>query len=152
MPRRACRCCFREQPRRNVDRRAAMPVREVAPARHLYILDLRPRTKTTIRARPREDEACASGDHGDRSKRDIEYRFSATFPRRLFYQSSMDQERFQKNLLLTAAEEYRDLETGKVISQFVAYEPHRVMGVNLQLEMHKIGETGETHVLWRGVK
>ncbi|MDS4041573.1 MAG: hypothetical protein RKP20_10390 [Candidatus Competibacter sp.] len=58
----------------------------------------------------------------------------------------------KSNLPITVAEEYRDNETGQIISQFVAFEPQRMMDVNMRFEMHKLSETGETHVILRGVK
>lgn len=45
--------------------------------------------------------------------------------------------------------EYRHVETGEVISQLAAFAPHPVLGMNFALELHRMGEDGETHVLMR---
>ncbi|MDQ8023378.1 MAG: hypothetical protein REI94_16185 [Moraxellaceae bacterium] len=47
------------------------------------------------------------------------------------------------------SEEYRQVETGEVISQLAAFAPHSVMGVKLAFELHRMGEDGETHILMR---
>lgn len=45
--------------------------------------------------------------------------------------------------------EYRHVETGEVISQLAAFAPHSILGMNLALELHRMGEEGETHVIMR---
>jgi hypothetical protein len=52
---------------------------------------------------------------------------------------------------LTVTSEYRSLETGEVISQVAAFAPHEIQGMHLSLELHRLGETGETHVLLRKI-
>jgi hypothetical protein len=45
--------------------------------------------------------------------------------------------------------EYRHLETGEVISQLAAFSPHSILGMNFSVELHRMGEDGETHVIMR---
>lgn len=45
--------------------------------------------------------------------------------------------------------EYRHAETGEVISQLAAFAPQSIFGMNLALEMHRMTDTGETHVTMR---
>ena len=45
--------------------------------------------------------------------------------------------------------EYRHVETGEVISQLAAFAPHSILGMNLALELHRMGDEGETHVIMR---
>lgn len=45
--------------------------------------------------------------------------------------------------------EYRDAETGNVISQVAAFEPQEMHGMKFSLEMHRMGENGETHIIMR---
>lgn len=52
---------------------------------------------------------------------------------------------------LASTSEYRDTETGNVISQVAAFEPQEMHGMKFSVEMHRIGETGETHVIMRRV-
>jgi hypothetical protein len=47
--------------------------------------------------------------------------------------------------------EYRDAHSGAPISQVVTYAPQSVMGSQFALELHKLAETGETHVIMRKV-
>ncbi len=39
----------------------------------------------------------------------------------------------------------------QVVSQVAAFAPHEMQGMNFSLELHRLGETGETHVLLREV-
>jgi hypothetical protein len=50
---------------------------------------------------------------------------------------------------IASSSEYRNLETGEVISQVATFEPHEVQGMRFAFEMHHLGETGETHLLLR---
>ena len=50
---------------------------------------------------------------------------------------------------VTKTAEYRHAETGEVISQLAAFAPQSILGMNLELEMHRMAETGETHVTMR---
>ena len=43
------------------------------------------------------------------------------------------------------------VETGEVISQLAAFAPHSVLGMNFAVELHRMGEDGETHVLMRRI-
>jgi len=52
-------------------------------------------------------------------------------------------------LALTA--EYRQTTTGEPISQVASFEPHSIHEMMLSLEMHRIADTGETHVILRKV-
>ena len=45
--------------------------------------------------------------------------------------------------------EYRHAETGEPISQLAAFAPQSILGMNLALELHRIAESGETHVTMR---
>lgn len=45
--------------------------------------------------------------------------------------------------------EYRHVETGEVISQLAAFAPHSILGRNFAVELHRMGENGQTHVLVR---
>lgn len=45
--------------------------------------------------------------------------------------------------------EYRQSGTGETISQVASFAPQRVLGINFALEMHRMSETGETHVILR---
>jgi len=53
--------------------------------------------------------------------------------------------------LITTAE-YRKEKNGAIISQVAGFESHEIMGHELSLEMHKLTETGETHVCLRKIK
>jgi hypothetical protein len=50
---------------------------------------------------------------------------------------------------LMATAEYRHAPTGAVISQVASFEPQSIHGMKVTMEMHKIGETGETHIILR---
>jgi hypothetical protein len=45
--------------------------------------------------------------------------------------------------------EYNRTETGEVISQLAAFAPHSIFDMNLALEMHRVADTGETHIVMR---
>ena len=45
--------------------------------------------------------------------------------------------------------EYRHVETGERISQLVAFSPHSVLGMDFSFELHRMAESGETHVALR---
>lgn len=45
--------------------------------------------------------------------------------------------------------EYRHSETGEPISQLAAFAPQSILGMKLALEMHRMAESGETHVIMR---
>jgi Restriction endonuclease len=47
--------------------------------------------------------------------------------------------------------EYRDSKTGAPISQVVTYAPQSIMGQKFSTELHKMAQTGETHVILRKV-
>jgi hypothetical protein len=42
--------------------------------------------------------------------------------------------------------EYRHAETGELISQLAAFAPQSIAGFKMALEMHRIADTGETHI------
>lgn len=50
-------------------------------------------------------------------------------------------------LIVTA--EYRQAETGEVISRVASFAPQSIHGMKFSTEMHKMGDTGETHVILR---
>lgn len=50
---------------------------------------------------------------------------------------------------ISTASEYRELETGEMFSQVAAFEMQEVQGVRLSLELHRLAETGKTHVVIR---
>ncbi|MBI5042437.1 MAG: restriction endonuclease [Nitrospirae bacterium] len=50
---------------------------------------------------------------------------------------------------LMGISEYRHAKTGEVISQFASFAPQSIHGMKFSTEMHKIGDTGETHVILR---
>lgn len=52
---------------------------------------------------------------------------------------------------LTYTAEYRRSTTGESISQVVSFAPTTAMGMNFAIEMHRLAETGETHVILRGL-
>ena len=47
--------------------------------------------------------------------------------------------------------EYRGAKTGAAISQVVTYAPQSFMGNEFSIKIHKLAETGETHVIMRRV-
>lgn len=50
-------------------------------------------------------------------------------------------------LMFTA--EYRHTDTGEAISQVASFAPQSIYGMNLSVEMHKMNDTGKTHVILR---
>ena len=48
---------------------------------------------------------------------------------------------------LNVTAEYRNVESGEVISQVAAFEPFEIEGSKVSLEMHKLIETGETYIM-----
>lgn len=52
---------------------------------------------------------------------------------------------------LARTAEYRQAKTGEPISQVASFEPHSIHGAMFSLEMHRIEESGETHILLRKV-
>jgi len=57
----------------------------------------------------------------------------------------------QTSVPIVRTAEYRHVETGEVISQLAAFAPHSVLGMNFAVELHRMGEDGETHVLMRRI-
>lgn len=47
---------------------------------------------------------------------------------------------------------YRNLETGETISQIAAFAPQDIAGRRMALELHRMGEDGETYVILRGAE
>lgn len=47
--------------------------------------------------------------------------------------------------------EYRHAETGEVISQLAAFAPQSILDLTLSLEMHRMADTGQTHIIMRKV-
>lgn len=45
--------------------------------------------------------------------------------------------------------EYRHLETGQPISQIAAFAPQEIQGMRFSMELHRIAESGETHITLR---
>ena len=58
---------------------------------------------------------------------------------------------YEKLIPLALTAEYRQAETGESISQVASFEPHSIHGMRFSLEMHRIADTGETHVILRKV-
>lgn len=50
-------------------------------------------------------------------------------------------------LIVTA--EYWQADTGEVISQVASFAPQSIHGMKFSTEMHKMGDTGETHIILR---
>jgi hypothetical protein len=50
---------------------------------------------------------------------------------------------------LTVVAEYRHVETGHPISQMAAFAPQKVHGMKFSMEMHRMAESGETHIILR---
>lgn len=45
--------------------------------------------------------------------------------------------------------EYRRTDSGEVISQSASFEPHSILGMKISTELHKMSDTGETHLVLR---
>lgn len=58
----------------------------------------------------------------------------------------------QRSIPLTVTSEYRKSTDGEVVSQVAGFAPHEILGHEFSLEMHKINDTGETHVIMRKIK
>lgn len=52
-------------------------------------------------------------------------------------------------LPLMATAEYRRADTGEIISQVASFAPQAIRGMKFSTEMHKMADTGETHVILR---
>lgn len=65
-----------------------------------------------------------------------------------------DGELFLKESLvpLENTAEYAHADTGESISQVASFAPQQINGINFSLEMHRLAETGETHITMRRVK
>lgn len=50
---------------------------------------------------------------------------------------------------LSGTSEYRDAETGKPISQAAVFAPQSIMGMKFATEMHRMADSGETHIILR---
>lgn len=50
---------------------------------------------------------------------------------------------------VTKTVEYRHAETNEPISQLAAFAPHSVLGMNLAVELHRMADSGVTHVMVR---
>lgn len=57
----------------------------------------------------------------------------------------------QTSVPVVRTAEYRHVETGEVISPLAAFAPHSVLRMNFAVELHRMGEDGETHVLMRRI-
>lgn len=55
----------------------------------------------------------------------------------------------QSFIPLSMTAEYRKSKDGKVISRVASFAPHDILGHEIALEMHKLEDTGETHVIMR---
>lgn len=53
---------------------------------------------------------------------------------------------------IDATTKYRNLETGEVISQVASFAPQDIGGTRMSLEFHRMGEDGETYIIWRNIK
>jgi hypothetical protein len=55
----------------------------------------------------------------------------------------------EKLIPLAITAEYLQKETGEPISQVASFEPHLIQGMMLSLEMHRIAQSGEMHIVLR---
>lgn len=53
---------------------------------------------------------------------------------------------------LSEMTEYRHVETGQPISQMAAFVPQNIHGMKFSMEMHRMAESGETHIVLRRVR
>lgn len=53
---------------------------------------------------------------------------------------------------IDAKARYRSGETGETISQVVTFEPRSIYGKSMALELHRMGENGETYVVLQSVE
>ncbi len=58
----------------------------------------------------------------------------------------------QRSIPLTITSEYRKTDDDEVISQVAGFSPQEIMGHEFSFELHKLEETGETHVILRKIK
>ena len=58
----------------------------------------------------------------------------------------------QRSIPLTVTSEYRKSKDGEVVSQVAGFAPQEIFGHEFSLEMHKLKDTGETHVIMRKIK
>jgi len=58
----------------------------------------------------------------------------------------------QRFIPLTVTSEYRKSKDGAVISKVAQFAPQEILGHEFSLEMHKLEDTGATHVLMRKIK
>ena len=58
----------------------------------------------------------------------------------------------QRSIPLTVTSEYKKTTGGEVVSQVAGFGPQEILGHELTLELHKINDTGETHVVIRKIK
>lgn len=55
----------------------------------------------------------------------------------------------EKLVPLSVTSKYRDSQTGEVISQLAVFAPQEIEGMRLALELHRMGEDGQTHIVMR---
>ena len=55
-------------------------------------------------------------------------------------------------VLLSVTAEYRDAEAGQPISQLAAFAPQEMHGMKFSMEVHRMAESGETHIILRRVR
>lgn len=61
--------------------------------------------------------------------------------------------RLTKELIpLFSTSEYRQVDTGEVISQVASFAPQSIHGMKFSTEIHKMGDSGETHIIMRRLK
>jgi hypothetical protein len=53
---------------------------------------------------------------------------------------------------LAVTAEYRHAEAGRPISQLAAFAPQAIHGMKFSMEMHRVAESGETHIVLRRLK
>lgn len=59
----------------------------------------------------------------------------------------------KENLVpLSVTAEYRHIEDGQAISRLAAFAPQEILGIKVSMELHRIAESGETHVTLRKVE
>jgi hypothetical protein len=50
---------------------------------------------------------------------------------------------------LSVTAEYREVDSGRAISQLAAFAPQNVNGARFSIELHRMAESGETHIAMR---
>lgn len=58
----------------------------------------------------------------------------------------------EKLIPLSITAEYRHLEDQQPISQLAAFAPQQIFGMKFSMELHRIAESGETHIALRRVE